>query len=219
MSRTSRKGIHGMTRNNLDLSAFDIGLTGNSGSGKGTVCNILREHGAYCIDCDTLAHEVLAKDGAGYHEVLDFFGETILAEDRTINRRALAAIVFADADKRKILEGIVHKHVICMSFELAKEHAETCIVVVDAPLLIQAGMHEHCKRVWVVTADKDIRLQRIMQRDGLSYDEALNRLRAQSDEEYLAAHADDVIENNMGISELRERVEWLLHRQGSDRCL
>ncbi len=219
MSRTSRKGIHGMTQNSLDYPAFDIGLTGNSGSGKGTVCNILREHGAYCIDCDTLAHGVLAKDGAGYYEALDFFGNAILAEDGTINRRALAAIVFADADKRKILEGIVHKHVICMSFELAKEHAQTSIVVVDAPLLIQAGMHKYCKRVWVVTADTDIRLQRIMLRDTLSYDEALNRLRAQSDEAFLAGHADEVIENNLGISELRERVEWLLHRQESDRCL
>lgn len=181
-----------------------IGLTGNSGSGKTTVCRILEKHNAYIINADTLAHQSLS--GAASSDVLKTFGTT--------NRKELGAIVFSDELKRKKLESIIHPHVLS---EIQKQIAKIqttknsySYIIIDAPLLIESGGHNMADAVWVVYADEQQRLNRIMKRDSLQKEQALQRMRSQTPFEELKPFAHVVLENNGHLLHLEEQVKRAL---------
>ncbi|MBR6399904.1 MAG: dephospho-CoA kinase [Firmicutes bacterium] len=158
---------------------YIIGLTGNSGSGKGEVCRILEKLGCHIIDCDRLAHENMAKGGCAYDDIVNAFGKEILGENGEIDRRILGGIVFNDKKKLELLNGISHGHITKRIADIIAENADKAYIVIDAPLLREAGLMPLCDAAWLVDADEKLRLERVMRRDGITREKALERFKNQ----------------------------------------
>ncbi len=181
-----------------------IGLTGNSGTGKSSVAKIMKKYGALILDCDKIAHENMASGGCAYNEIISAFGKDILNDDKTINRKALGNIVFNDSEKLSTLNRITHHKIVQrIKEEIAKNDCK-CIVI-DAPLLIEADLDAISDRVWVVTADTEVRIERIMNRDGISRQEVLNRFSKQTPLEILEKKADLIIDHSQNDFEKLDR--------------
>ncbi len=183
-----------------------IGLTGVSGSGKSEVSRIMKNNGAFVIDCDAIAHRNMAPDGAAYDEIADFFGRDILKEDKTIDRKKLGGIVFSDREKLAVLNSITHKYIKAEVLRLIDGHKKEKCVVIDAPLLFEAGLEKYCAEVWGVYAPYLQRLERITKRDGISPSMAKKRFENQADGESLMKLCDVVIENDSTLEYLEKKV-------------
>ena len=193
-----------------------IGLTGATGSGKGEVCRILKEKGAVIIDTDSLSHDVILAGRPAYHEILAAFGTGILDEKRQISRKHLGNIVFASKPKLKKLSRIVHKYVVEECKKLI-ENTSSGIIVIDAPLLIEAGIQNMCCMVVGVFAPENIRLERIINRDNISRADAELRMASQMPARILRAYVHASIENNGTLDALKEQVLHLWPKiQGKD---
>ena len=149
----------------------------------------------------------MQKGKAAYDEILRHFGSRILDENNEIDRKKLGVMVFSRPEKLKLLEGIIHPQVIAKTQELLMQADGAPFAVIDAPLLIEAGMHEICSEVWLVTAIDDVRLARIMARDGINEETALRRLHSRAGDDHLRQFADIVIENNAGVEALHFLVK------------
>mgnify|MGYP006281292481 CR=1 FL=1 len=184
-----------------------IGLTGGIASGKSTVSNILRKQDVYIIDADKLVHQILQKGNRGYKKVVDQFGEKILNSQNQIDRNKLGQIVFSDKKKLKKLENITHPLVISIiKDKIESKQDDYEHIVVDAPLLYESGLDKLTDQDWVVYADYDVQLKRLMERDDLSREEAKNRIEKQLSLEKKRELADVVINNNDSIADLKEKV-------------
>jgi len=186
-----------------------IGITGNIGSGKTTVSKMLESKGAYVINADQIAREVLEINGAGYDEAVMFFGESILKDNAEIDRAKLAGIVFNDSAKLAKLNAITHKYVLAKIDELiAKVKAENShnIICLDVPLLFEAGLDKVCDSTWAVDASYETKITRAMERDKSGRDAVKNRLDIQTDSRELREKSDIVIENDSSFDELEEQV-------------
>ena len=186
-----------------------IGITGNIGSGKTTVSKILEEEGAYIINADQIAREVLAKDGAGYAETIEFFGETILQENGEINRPHLASIVFNDQNKLAKLNELTHKHVLAEIDELIKQVREANshkLICLDVPLLFESGLDKICSTTWLIDAPYETKIARTIERDKTDRDQVKSRLDNQALSCKLREKSDTVIENDKGLEELKKEV-------------
>lgn len=191
-----------------------IGLTGNIGTGKTTVLRMLAARGAYTIDADEIAHRVLEPGGSAYEAVVAAFGPEILNPDATINRKHLAEIVFADPDRLARLEQIVHPAVRATINALI-EQTTAPVVVIEAIKLLEAGMAiALCDQVWVVTSPVEQQLERLMAERGMSREEALARMAAQSPQAFKVGQADVIIENNGTLTDLEHQVEAAWQRLG-----
>lgn len=173
------------------------GLTGKTGSGKTTVAKLLSEKGFYIVDGDILARKVTEKGSEVLKELSDFFGEDIIAEDGALKRQELAKRAFASEEARQSLNRITHT-AIDKLFRLEvkkaeKEGFEYCLF--DAAALLESPSRKLCKKIIVVYAPYDVRLQRILKRDGISETDAKRRMNAQKDDEYYLSHADIIINN------------------------
>jgi dephospho-CoA kinase len=184
-----------------------IGLTGNIATGKTTVLDYLARKGAHIIDADKLAHRAMAPDGLAYAAIVAEFGPGILNPDKTVNRRALGAIVFADAARLGRLEQIVHPAV----FVLTRQEVDASpspVVVLEAVKLLEAGtMVSLCDEVWVVTAQPEVQLQRLMQRRGMTLEQAQQRMGMQSPQAAKINQADRVIDNSGTLEELHAQLD------------
>ncbi len=183
-----------------------IGLTGNIGTGKSTVLDILKELGAQTIDADKLAHKAMEPGGCAYDAVVAAFGEYILNPDKTINRQRLADIVFTDHDQLRRLERIVHPAVELRVAQLI-ETAEAPVVAIEAIKLLESRLKELCDSIWVVTSSRETQLNRLVRQQGMSQEEALRRLSAQSPQSYKVQEADVVIPNDGDLEQLKARVK------------
>lgn len=172
-----------------------IGLTGNSGSGKSSVAKIMKKYGAVILDCDKIAHENMSPEGCAYDDIVKYFGNEILNTDKTINRRVLGSIVFNDREKLQVLNNITHSR-ICDRVKSEISKAKNACVVIDAPLLIEAGLDSIAQKIWVVTADQEVRIARIMERDGISRKDVLSRFSRQTPESVLKEKADLIIDHS-----------------------
>ena len=188
---------------------LNVGLTGGIASGKSTVARMLAEKGAVTIDFDEMAHAVEDPGGPVWREIVRHFGEEILHEDRTIDRRKLGETVFADREKRELLNRLVHPAI----FEewqrrLAEIRARRAdaIVVSDIPLLIEAGIKEMVDLVLLVYITPEEQIRRVMARDGFSREEAERRLGAQMPIDEKLRWADIVIRNGGSPEETRREV-------------
>ncbi len=176
-----------------------IGLTGNSGSGKSTVADILKNEGGYIIDADKIAHENMKLKGCAYSEIISYFGNDILDSDKNIDRKKLGNIVFNNKNKLNKLNEITHKYIIeKIENEIKKnvDSKEYKFVVIDAPLLIETGLNNKVDSVWVVYADFEKRVKRIMIRDNITEEEVKRRFENQLDFEKQKVYADEIILNN-----------------------
>ncbi len=191
-----------------------IGLTGPSGAGKGTVASLFARHGVPSIDTDAVYHELLIPPSPCLDELVAHYGTGILSPDGTLNRPALAAIVFAPGndDARHTLNAITHHHITRQISQLlcAYRSQGYPAVLVDAPQLFESGYHQVCDRVLSVLAPHEMRLTRIMARDGLSEAQATARLNAHLSDEEFRERSDHVIVNNRTPEEMEAEVLQLL---------
>ncbi len=174
------------------------GLTGGIASGKSTVSAILESAGAIIIDADHIAREVVKKDKPAWHKIVEHFGRDILLPGGEINRPLLGDIVFNNPVKKEILNDIVHPFVKAEThkrLEQIERATPRTVVILDVPLLIEAGMHKGLPEVIVVYAPEHIQLQRLRQRDNLSEIDALARIRSQMPIEEKKKLASIVIDN------------------------
>ncbi len=190
-----------------------IGLTGGIGSGKSTVAALFARRGVPVIDTDELAH-ALTRPGAGASaEIAEAFGKDILTAEGAIDRRRLAARVFADPAERRRLENILHPRIRAET-ERRLRTLEAPYVLVVVPLLIEAGFTDLVDRILVVDCDVETAIRRAAARSGRSEEEIRAIARAQLDRTQRLAYADDVIVNDAGLDRLDEQVEvW--HRRYS----
>jgi phosphopantetheine adenylyltransferase/dephospho-CoA kinase len=189
-----------------------IGLTGGIASGKSVVSRMLAERGALMIDADKVGHEAYAPGSDCYRAVIDAFGADIVAADGQIDRKALGAKVFGDPEQRKRLEGIVWPWMrATMDERLRRLRQEGVpVVVLEAAVLIEADWTPIVDQVWVVIVPPELAKERIMLRNGLSAEQADQRIGAQLTNEERARHGQVIIENAGTLAELEERVtaEW-----------
>jgi len=185
-----------------------IGLTGGIASGKSVVSGMLAEHGALIIDADKVGHEAYRRGSGCYDAVVAAFGAGVVGADGEIDRKALGAKAFGDPAQRKRLEGIVWPWMReTMDKRLAQIRAEgTPVVVLEAAVLIEAGWIPITDQVWVVTVAPEIARQRVMERNGLTAEQADARINAQLTDEERATHAQVIIDNSCTLDELKQRV-------------
>jgi dephospho-CoA kinase len=183
-----------------------IGLTGGIGSGKSTVSALLAERGAVVVDADLIAREVVQPGTPGLAAVAEAFGTDVLAADGSLDRPALAAVVFADPEARRRLDGIVHPLVRARAAELEAAAPPGTVVVHDVPLLVETGQAGRFDLVLVVTADVETRVARLVRR-GLTEDDARARIDAQATDEQRRAVADVVLDNSGTREELAAQVD------------
>jgi dephospho-CoA kinase len=193
-----------------------IGLTGGIGSGKSVVSDHLREKGYAVIDADELAREVVAVGAEGLSAVVRRFGEGVLLPDGSLDRKGLAARVFADAEERAALNAILHGRIIR---EMRDRVARYCaagekVVFLSVPLLIETGLQSETDAVWLVDADAEERARRVALRDGLRQKEAHMRIAAQLPSSEKRRYASETIDNTGTLSDLLRTVDALLEKYG-----
>ncbi|MFF9314472.1 dephospho-CoA kinase [Streptomyces sp. NPDC014748] len=186
---------------------LSVGLTGGIGAGKSEVSRLLVEHGAVLIDADRIAREVVAPGTPGLAAVVDAFGPDVLAGDGSLDRPKLGSIVFADPDKLAVLNSIVHPLVGARSRELEESAAEDAVVVHDVPLLAENGLAPLYDLVIVVDVAPETQLDRLVRLRGMTEEDARARMAAQATREKRREIADVVIDNDVPLEELRERVD------------
>ncbi len=198
---------------NADLRMHPIiGLTGGIGSGKSTAARRFAELGAYVYSADEIAREALEPGAACYPTVIRFFGNSILAKDGKIDRKALSKIVFSDEKQRTRLNEIVHPYVIGELFSRAKRdiaNRDTAVVLFDVPLLFESGLDQRMDRTILVVCDEPERVRRILERDKISPEQALARVHAQMPEEQKRLRADYILDNNGSEKDLLRQVDAL----------
>lgn len=188
------------------IAPLVIGLTGNIGVGKSTVAAMLAELGAFVIDADQVAHEVMAPGQPAYVQIVAHFGPQIAPNGGPIDRLRLGQIVFSDPQALAQLEAIVHPAVFVRIQELLAE-AKAPVVVIEAIKLLEAGLSLRlCQQVWVVTAPREQQIQRLMATRGLSYEQAVLRIEAQPPQEEKIARAHVVIDNSGTVEQTRRQV-------------
>ena len=195
----------------MDNSTELIGITGGIGSGKSTIARLFSELGLPTIDSDEIARAALEKGAPGYQPAIDCFGDEILAADGAIDRRELASLVFSDDSKRRALEAILHPIVrekIRMSSD-ALAQAGHRFIVVEVPLLFEAGWEAGFDAVIAVSCDEEIAIARAMQRLSISRDDARARIAAQAPAAEKVARADAAIDNSGDLDEARAQVKKL----------
>ncbi|MDT8316958.1 MAG: dephospho-CoA kinase [bacterium] len=188
------------------------GLTGGIATGKNSVALILKDLGAKIIDADLLSRKLVERGMPAWQAIRDSFGSAVIKADGSLNRKALGEIVFADDEKRELLNSILHPEIIeeeRRRIDLIEKDAPRSIVIVNAALLIESGNYREMDKVIVLSADEDIILERLAVRDGLSPDESRLRIKAQSSISEKLKHADFVLENNGTREELKEKVVML----------
>jgi dephospho-CoA kinase len=183
-----------------------VGLTGGIGAGKSEVAERFVELGALVIDADELARDAVAAGSDGLRAVFERWPK-VRAADGSLDRAALAAVVFADPDARAELDGIVHPIVRRLAAEREAEADDDDIVVHEVPLLFETGYGRRCDVNVLVVAPDEERIERVMARSDLNRDDIRRRMRAQIDPERARELADLVIENAGTLDDLREAVD------------
>lgn len=183
-----------------------IGLTGGSGTGKGTFAALLREKGAGWVDADAVYRRLCAENREMLHELDTVFGG-VLDETGALDRKKLAAIVFADPDKLKMLNGITLPYIRAASLDEMRAQGGCPFVLYDAPTLFEVGADSLCERIIGVLADTEVRIKRIMARDGLDETAARARIGAQPDADFYRTRCDYIVENNGGIADLQQQAD------------
>jgi dephospho-CoA kinase len=197
-----------------------IGLTGNIGSGKSTVAQLLSERGATIIDADVLSRRAVEVGTAAYRSIAERWGTSILAPDGAIDRSALRRIVFSEPKQLEQLNKIVHPAVERMRVALVEQARQRGdrVVVCDIPLLFEKKMTGRFDRILLVDAPRPVRLERLVRERGLRETEAMDMIVAQMPAELKRARADFVIDNDDTLTELDRRVAevWTALQQAAE---
>ena len=186
-----------------------VGLTGGTGTGKTLISEYFKDFGFEVIDYDKITREIYVKGSDCLNEIVCAFGEDILTNEGELERRKLGSIVFASKEKLDILNNIVYKYILEKTKKQI-EDAKDKKLLLDAPTLFEAGLEKECDYVVGVIADKDLRLQRICQRDGLDRENAQNRISSQRNDEFYKQNCHFIIENSGNLEELKIKTEKII---------
>jgi dephospho-CoA kinase len=188
-----------------------IGLTGNIATGKSTVMRFAAEQGALTLDADKIVHQIMDSDPAIRRAIANKFGANIQRPDGRINRAALGAIVFRDADALRNLEGIMHPAVRA-NIEATIEASETAVIMIEAIKLLEGPLADVCDQIWVTDCQRIHQIDRLMVCRGLDWETAVMRVNAQPSQEAKVARADVVIETDDSIADTRSQFEMAWER-------
>ena len=178
-----------------------IGLTGGSGTGKSTIVNFFLERGFIVLDFDKISRDICQVGMPCLNELSDNFGKEILNIDGSLNRKYLGNIVFSDKTKLELLNKITHKYIIKEMYRFLDTHKGKKIIF-DAPLLFESKIDELCDYTIAVLAEKSIRIKRIINRDNISQEQAINRINSQQPDSFYKEKANIIINNNESIDDL-----------------
>ena len=202
----------------MDNKVRVVGLTGGIGTGKSTAAEYLKKKGFAHIDADQIGRDITA-DGSPMLPVLDgIFGPTgeygvegfdILREDGSLDRKALASIVFTDMNKKLKLDEVMFKAIIAETNRLVEVYSQDDPVgiLIDAPLLFEAGLDKECDLVLLIVADMDVRIHRVCARDGATEQEVRNRINSQMSDEEKISRSHVVVDNSGSLEELEKQLE------------
>lgn len=189
-----------------------VGLTGGIGSGKSVVARLLAGHGAYVVDADRIAREVVEPGTEGLAEVVAEFGPGVLTPTGALDRSELGGIVFADAGARERLNSIVHPRVAERTAQLMAEAPQDAVVVYDVPLLVENHLQDAYDVVVVVDVDEETQVARLAESRGMPEDDARARIAAQAERQQRRAVADVVLDSSGSLAELEGQVGELWQR-------
>ena len=197
-----------------------IGLTGGTGSGKSTVAAYLEKKGCIIIDADKISRDLTKPGGEALEPIRRRFGADVFFEDGSLDRKKLGGIVFSDDAKLRSLEEITTDIVIKKILEKVehlKKNGFNGTVILDAPLLFECGMKDCTDENWLVTCDLENRIQRLIDRDGISRQSILDRMANQLSDEQKRMMADRVIENSGSLTELYSRIDRFIERAEDEK--
>lgn len=211
----SRYKITSFYKGDINMTLV-IGLTGSIGTGKSMISKKFHEWNIPVVDADLIAREVVEPGGKAYTKIVATFGEHILQDDQTLDRKALGNIVFTDEEKRKQLNAIIHPAIRTEMLQQRDDYikaGEKCVVM-DIPLLFESKLTDYVDKIIVVFVDPAVQLERILKRDDSTIEEAKKRIATQIpvDEKAKKAHA--VINNNGAKEDSYEQLEDILHEWG-----
>ncbi len=192
------------------IKPWILGLTGGIGSGKSAVAQHFVEQGVHLVDADHAARWVVEPGRPALAKIVEHFGREVLQADGQLDRAALRARVFAEADERRWLEALLHP-LIGQEIMQYLARAESPYAILVSPLLIESGQHKLTQRVLVVDAPEQLQVQRTMRRDQTSAEQVQAILKAQASREERLRHADDVLVNDRDLPWLQTEVERLHH--------
>ena len=192
-----------------------IGLTGGIGTGKTQVSEMLEKLGAAIVNADLLGHQIYVPQSEGWREVVEVFGEEVLAPNGEIDRTKLGPIVFGDLEALKKLNAITHPKIYALADESLKKLSEegSEVAVLEAALLIEAKWTPLVNEVWVTTAPEQDVVKRIQERNGFTEEAIRSRIASQMTQEERITHADVIIENEGDLTELKTKI----HKLWNDR--
>ncbi len=192
--------------NNCFENVMIVGLTGQTGAGKTTVCNVFEENGFRIINADLVARRVTVRGSECLSEICEFFGKGILLDDGSLNRKKLGNIVFSDKRKLEILNSVTYPYITMEILNIIKKYSSegNKLILLDAPTLFESRTDDFCELIISVVSREDLRLKRIMKRDSISKESALNRMNSQLKEEFFRNNSDFIIKNNGDVENLFE---------------
>ncbi len=195
------------------LKVLKVAVTGGAGSGKTTVCNRLKELGVKVISSDALAKEAVAQGSLAHEKIVNYFGKKVLLNDGNLNRQELRSIIINDDVARLALERFIHPEIsrlMHLRIAQAKQDGDP-VLLVEVPLLFELGMAEQFDVVIVVSADHELRVKRLMDRDNVSRDEAEDLINVQMPQAEKAERAEFVLANDCSKDQLIRSVDLLFN--------
>lgn len=197
-----------------------IGLTGGIGVGKTSVSNYLKEKGFIILDIDKIAKELIDNDSDILFEIEKAFGKEVI-KDNKINRKILGQIVFNDKDKLKELNYITHPKIKDNVKEILNNllKKELRDIIIDAAILFEIGLDEFTDQVWLVHTEKETQIKRLMSRNSINRQRAINIIEKQIDNEMLFSKVDEIIYNNSSLDELKKNINKLLNKKNINKDL
>ncbi|KAJ4750004.1 hypothetical protein LUZ62_033432 [Rhynchospora pubera] len=198
-----------------------VGLTGGISSGKSTVSNLFKSRGIPVVDADIVARNVVRKGTGGWKKIKKEFGDAILLESGELDRARLGQIVFSDPEKRQLLNRLLAPHISTgILWEVIKLWLKGCkVIILDIPLLFETKMNLWTHPVIVVWVDPETQIQRLMARDGISEEQARNRIEAQMPLDLKREKADLVIDNSGSLEDTKVKFDQVLARVNSPLSL
>lgn len=191
--------------------AYILGLTGGIASGKSEAAKHLSSLGAACIDADAISRAMTAPGGPLLPALREAFGDEVFDEEGNLNRRALADIVFNDPMQRRLLDSVTHPAIQKAMMDDVERYEEEGkpLVVLNVPLLFETGMDALCDETWLISLDRDKQIERLMDRDGLTREQAVARIDSQMSLEEKESLATVIIDNRKSIEKLKSELTSL----------
>lgn len=186
-----------------------VGLTGQTGSGKTHVSSVFAEKGFSVINADNISRIVVQNGKPCLAELCEFFGEEILNDDGSLNRSLLGQIVFTDKSKLELLNSIIYPYITAEILQTIRNLYDDGkrLILLDAPTLFESRADDFCELIISVVSKENLRLERIMKRDNISEEDALNRMNSQLEEEFFKENSDFIIKNNYDLNNLYDVSE------------